>query len=273
MQPTPPTAELAGFLLGRRVLVLTGAGCSTESGIPDYRGPAGSLKKRRPVQFLEFVRQEEARRRYWARSLVGWRTFARAQPNAAHHALAELERRGTVVGVITQNVDGLHGAAGSARVVELHGSLHRVTCLSCGARLRRDELQEELERLNPASAGWGAELAPDGDAELSPEAVRDFRVAPCPTCSGVLKPDVVFFGENVPPPIVERAWALFEGAEALLVVGSSLFVYSGLRFVRGAAERGLPIAIVNQGETRGDELARLRVDAACGEVLPALLAG
>ncbi len=252
------------------MVVLTGAGCSTESGIPDYRGPQGSLKRRQPMQYLEFVRDPEARKRYWARSLVGWRTFARARPNAAHHALSRLEHAGVAAGLITQNVDGLHGAAGSQRHIELHGSLHRVMCLSCGVRTSRDELQAELLAENPQAASFGAELAPDGDAELAPEHVEGFRVPPCRTCGGVLKPDVVFFGENVPPSVVAAAWAELLAAEALLVVGSSLFVFSGYRFVRGAHARGLPIAIVNQGPTRADELASLRIDGRAGEILPPL---
>jgi len=264
---------LRALMEGKRVSVLTGAGCSTESGIPDYRGPQGSLKKRSPMRYQEFMKDAQARQRYWARSLVGWSRFAESRPNAGHHALARLEAAGVVTGLVTQNVDGLHGQAGSTRVVELHGSLHRVRCRQCGGTRGREDFQRELVALNPESPSWGAELAPDGDAELSPALIAHFEVPPCRACGGILKPDVVFFGENVPLPTVEAARMRITEADVLLVVGSSLEVFSGFRFVRAAAEQGMPIAILNQGPTRGDALASLRLDAAAGETLEALARG
>jgi NAD-dependent deacetylase sirtuin 4 len=270
--------ELADLLEGRRVMALTGAGCSTESGIPDYRGPDSSRRTRTPILYQEFARDPLARRRYWARSAIGWRRVAGARPNAGHRALAWMEESGLVRGIVTQNVDGLHQAAGSHRVVELHGNLAEVVCLSCGATGRREDLQRRLLDLNP---GWGtaAELrwqagdtdsAPDGDVDLASGLERDFQVSACLRCRGVLKPDVVFFGENVPKERVEGAWALLDEADVLLVAGSSLTVYSGYRFVLGAAEKDVPVGIVNLGSTRGDEIARVRVHGRTGEVLPAL---
>lgn len=265
-----PAADLVELLRGRRVTVLTGAGVSTESGIPDYRGPETRRRARNPMQYRAFLREATARQRYWARSVVGWQRWKAARPNAGHHALVALERAGIVRGVITQNVDRLHHAAGSRRVVELHGSLAEVRCLECGEVEPRAALQERLLTLNPGWADRRAELAPDGDADLFDARVRAFRVAGCESCEGVLKPHVVFFGEGVPRATVDEAFALLEEAEVLLVVGSSLAVFSGLRFVRRAAERGMPIAIVNLGETRGDAQATLRVEARAGELLPAL---
>ncbi|HLL53848.1 MAG TPA: NAD-dependent protein deacetylase [Myxococcaceae bacterium] len=262
---------LREVLAGRRIAVLTGAGCSTESGIPDYRGPSGSHRKRRTIRYQEFVKDPGARTRYWARSAVGWPRFATAQPNDGHRALARLEALGVLTGLITQNVDGLHGAAGSNKVVELHGSLHRVRCLACGWWIGRHELQRRLLESNPACASWGAELAPDGDAELGPEHIAGFRVPECGACAGMLKPDVVFFGENVPGPVVDEAWRVLDEAEVLLVVGSSLEVFSGFRFVRRAAERRMPVAILNLGPTRGDELATVRVELPAGKALGALV--
>ena len=271
----PATAEaidsLARLLRERNTAVLTGAGCSTESGIPDYRGPRQRGRVRRPIQHLEFVRSPEVRARYWARSLLGWRSFADPRPNAAHRALAELEGAGIVSSLITQNVDRLHHRAGSTRVIELHGALERVRCLDCGSAVSRSSLQQTLRELNPGFfEAHLAEIRPDGDAELPPEAERSFRVPGCAECGGVLKPDVVFFGANVPLPIVAEAFAAVDAASALLVVGSSLAVYSGYRFVARAAERGIPIAIVNLGETRGDALATAKVEALAGDVLPRL---
>lgn len=260
------------LLAGRRVVVLAGAGCSTESGIPDYRGPEGVRRTRRPMQYQEFIRSESARVRYWARSTIGWPRFAAARPNPAHLALARLEEGGVVRGVITQNVDGLHQEGGSRRVVELHGSLAWVRCLDCGGYVSRAEYQDRLLALNPgwleSLNGGSTELAPDGDAELPAWAESSFRVAPCERCGGVLKPDVVFFGENVPAERVDEAWRLFDEGEALLVVGSSLAVYSGRRFIYRAQERGVPIGIVNLGPTRADEAAAARVEGRVGEVLP-----
>lgn len=268
--------ELVELVRGRRVLALVGAGCSTESGIPDYRGPEGRLQTRKPMQFGEFLGSPEGRVRYWSRSAVGWPVFSAARPNAAHRALAELERAGAVTGVITQNVDGLHHAAGSRSVVELHGSLSRVRCLGCGITTERDVMQGRLLALNPGwlerarAADGKVTTAPDGDAELHGASLARFRVPGCEACDGVLKPDVVFFGENVPKGWVEAAWTLMRKADVLLVVGSSLTVFSGRRFVYGAQKAGLPIAIVNLGPTRADDLAEVKVEARLGEALPLL---
>ena len=256
----------------RRVVALTGAGCSTESGIPDYRGPDRPPRTRPPIQHREFVDRSDARRRYWARSVLGWSRFAAAQPNAAHAALAELEHRGALAGVITQNVDGLHGAAGSRTVVELHGALARVRCLACGAGATRDAIQARLLAANP---GWldraqHVAIAPDGDADLPDELVAGFTVVACSGCGGTLMPAVVFFGGSVPRETLDAAWQLFDRAEVLLVVGSSLTVFSGYRFVRRAAERGVPVGILNRGPTRGDDYAAVRLDARAGLALPAL---
>ena len=266
---------LLELLRGRRIVVLAGAGCSTESGIPDYRGPEGRLRARQPIQYQEFVRSAEARARYWARSVVGWPRMAAARPNAAHRALARLEAAGLVQGIITQNVDGLHHAAGSRRVVELHGSLAAVRCLACGSALHRDEQQARLWATNPdwrerLAQAIGAESAPDGDVELPAWAVASFRVPGCPACDGVLKPDVVFFGENVPAERLAEAWRLFAAGDVLLVVGSSLTVFSGRRFVYRAGTNGIPVGIINLGPTRADERAAARVDGRLGEVLPRL---
>jgi len=267
---------MTDLLRGRRVVVLAGAGCSTESGIPDYRGPQGSLRTRKPMQYQDFVRGERFRARYWARSAVGWPRFSAARPNAAHHALAELEAAGVVPGIITQNVDGLHHAAGSRRVVELHGTLAAVRCLGCGETRPRADFQSALMEMN---AEWAdrllrpavvdaVEQAPDGDAELPDSAYDSFQVPPCAGCGGIIKPDVVFFGENVPKEWVDDAWSLFGQGEVLLVAGSSLHVYSGRRFVYRAKERGIPIAILNLGPTRADEMAAARVEATLGDALP-----
>jgi NAD-dependent SIR2 family protein deacetylase len=263
---------LIDLLRGRRVVVLAGAGCSTESGIPDYRGPESIQKVRKPVQYQEFVRSEEARARYWARSTAGWLRFSAARPNAAHHALARLEEGGIVRGIITQNVDGLHHAAGSRRVVELHGSLASVRCLQCATAVPRTAFQE---RLQAANAEWMELLgevvaAPDGDAEIPAAALASFRVPACEVCGGILKPDVVFFGENVPAERVQEAWRLFEEGEVLLVAGSSLTVYSGRRFIYRAEKDRIPIAVINIGPTRADEMAAAKVEGRLGDVLPAL---
>ncbi len=257
---------LVELLRGRRVAALTGAGCSTESGIPDYRGPGTRDRARNPIQHRAFIGDPSARARYWARSAVGWQRFRDVEPNAAHLAIARME----LTGLITQNVDRLHHRAGSRDVIELHGALAEVRCLECTAREDRDALQARILELNPWFVISSAELAPDGDSEL--DAVRDFRVPPCLACGGVLKPDVVFFGDNVPRPRVDAAFAVADAAEVLLVVGSSLTVYSGYRFVLRAAERGQKIAIVNLGETRGDPHAHVRVDGRAGEILPRVLA-
>jgi NAD-dependent SIR2 family protein deacetylase len=254
------------------VLVLSGAGLSTESGIPDYRGPTGLARRATPMTYQIFTGSAAARRRYWARSHLGWRHIARAVPNLGHHAVAEFGRRGRLAGIITQNVDGLHQAAGATEVTELHGSLHRVMCLSCGQRTARADLHRRLEAANP---GWGATAAalinPDGDAVLADDAAESFRIVDCQACRGVLKPDVVFFGENVPRPRVEACYALVERASSLVVLGSSLTVMSGLRYVRHAAKLGRPVAIVNQGTTRGDGYAAATLDAPLGQALTALV--
>jgi NAD-dependent deacetylase sirtuin 4 len=259
--------RVADLLRGRRVVALTGAGMSTESGIPDYRGP--TAKPRTPIQYREFIGSAQTRARYWARAAVGWAFLAGARPNPAHHAIAALEDRGALAGVITQNVDGLHGAAGSRAVVELHGAIDRVRCLECHATSPRADVQARLLALNPALAAERADAAPDGDAELAID-TRAIEIPACRGCGGVLKPDVVFFGENVPKPTVDAAWQLFDRGEVLLVAGSSLTVFSGYRFVRRAAERGVPVAIVNLGPTRGDGEATLKIEGRLGDLLPRL---
>ena len=256
------------------VLALSGAGLSTESGIPDYRGPTGLARRATPMTYQTFTASAAARRRYWARSHLGWRHIAHAAPNLGHHAVAELGRRGLLAGIITQNVDGLHQAAGAPGVTELHGSLHRVICLSCGQRTARSDLHRRLATANP---GWGegsaALINPDGDAVLADDAAESFQVADCVSCHGVLKPDVVFFGENVPRPRVEACYAMVERASSLVVLGSSLTVMSGFRYVRHAAKRQVPVVIVNQGPTRGDGYAAATLDAPLGQALTALVAG
>ena len=266
-----PALEAAARLLrGRATLVLSGAGISTESGIPDYRGP-GTRRRASPMRYQEFVKRPEARRRYWARSFVGWPAVARANANAGHRAVARLEAAGQVLGVLTQNVDGLHQEAGSRRVIDLHGRLDAVRCLACGVVTSRRALQTEMARRNPNFADREArEIKPDGDADIDPAELETFRVPSCAACGGVLKPDVVFFGENVPKARVEAAWRMLAEAEAVLVVGSSLTVRSGYRFVVRAAEDGVPVVIANDGPTRGDGEARVRLTGRLGAVLPAL---
>ncbi|CAL9672252.1 NAD-dependent protein deacetylase [Streptomyces sp. enrichment culture] len=264
---TTDLAPVADALRAGGVLVLSGAGISTESGIPDYRGEGGSLSRHTPMTYQDFTAHPEARRRYWARSHLGWRTFGRALPNPGHRSVAAFGRHGLLTGVITQNVDGLHQAAGSEGVVELHGSLDRVVCLDCGAFSPRRELARRLEEANAGFAPVAAGINPDGDADLTDEQVGDFRVVPCTICGGILKPDVVFFGENVPPRRVEHCRELVRAASSLLVLGSSLTVMSGLRFVRQAAEAGKPVLIVNRDATRGDRLAVTRVALDLGPAL------
>ncbi|WP_188283974.1 NAD-dependent protein deacetylase [Streptomyces sp. CBMA29] len=263
---------LAGFLAGRAAVVLSGAGLSTESGIPDYRGVTGRRRTSEPMTYQEFVGEEAARRRYWARSHLGWRTIAQARPNDGHRAVARLVRAGAVTGVITQNVDGLHAAAGTAEAIDLHGRLDRVVCLDCGDLSDRTRLDDRLDEANPGFRATAvARTNADGDAELPAGSTERFRLVPCEVCgTGTLKPDVVFFGENVPPERVHRGFALVDAAPALLVLGSSLTVMSGLRFVRRAARGGTPVAIVNQGPTRGDDLAALTLDLPLGPTLTAL---
>lgn len=259
-------AELSQVLARGEVVVLTGAGVSTDSGIPAYRDEEGRWKQSAPMQFRDFVGTDLARQRYWARSMVGWARMAHAQPNQAHRALSELEQRGLLRLLITQNVDGLHSAAGSQNVVDLHGRLDRVICLGCKALSSRAELQQRLVADNPEFLEHAFVTRADGDAELAADYER-FRLCACQACGGVLKPDVVFFGENVPAPRVQQAMASLDGARALVIVGSSLMVFSGFRFARAAARQGVPIVIVNLGKTRADELSALRVAGNVGEVL------
>jgi NAD-dependent SIR2 family protein deacetylase len=269
------TASLDAMIdvVGRRgVVVLSGAGLSTESGIPDYRGESGSLRRHTPMTFDDFVGSVEGRRRYWARSHLGWRAMAGARPNDGHRAVAALRASGHFSGVITQNVDGLHQAAGTQDVVDLHGSLDRVICLDCRSLSSRVDLEQRLNAANPHFDGVAARINPDGDVELADEAVRTFRPVDCTACgSGTLKPDVVFFGENVPKARVDRCYGLIDTADALLVLGSSLTVMSGLRFVRHAAETGKAVVIVNQGPTRGDRYADARIDVPLGGALNELV--
>ncbi|MDX2019144.1 MAG: NAD-dependent protein deacetylase [Deltaproteobacteria bacterium] len=264
--------SLLSLVSNHRVLLLTGAGCSTKSGIPDYRGVDTGRAPKQPIQHAAFLRSAFVRRRYWARSCLGWPRFAAAQPNATHLACAALEDLGRAVGVVSQNVDGLHQAAGSRSVIELHGSLSHVTCLACGQVSRRADLQEQMLQNNPGWVQLVAVSAPDGDADLPEELVERFYPPAC-ACGGALMPNVVFFGGNVKPPVLEEAWSLFGQAELLLVVGSSLTVFSGYRFVRKAVERAMPVVIVNRGRTRGDDVAALKVDAEAGDTLTALVQG
>jgi NAD-dependent SIR2 family protein deacetylase len=259
------TEELTKLLSAGEVVLLTGAGVSTDSGIPAYRDDQGKWQQSPPMQFREFVGSVAAQQRYWARSMVGWQRMARATPNAAHQALAEWERRGNVRLLITQNVDGLHSAAGSHRVVDLHGRLDRVICLSCRRLSSRDVLQARLVRHNEGFLQESFVSRADGDVELSVDYSK-FRVEPCLECGGVLKPDVVFFGENVPAERVHDSMSALEGARALIIAGSSLMVFSGFRFARAAARLGVPLVVVNRGQTRADELASLRIAGSVGEV-------
>jgi NAD-dependent SIR2 family protein deacetylase len=254
---------------GGDVVVLSGAGLSTESGIPDYRGPSGLARRGQPMTYQAFTGSAAARQRYWARSHLGWRHIAGAVPNAGHLAVAALDRHGLLRGIITQNVDGLHQAAGARAVTELHGSLHRVVCLSCWRRTPRMALDDRLRAANPAWSDLAAEAAVNPDGDVALEETGGFAVVDCEQCGGVLKPDVVFFGENVPKPRVASCYDLVAGAAALVVLGSSLTVMSGFRYVRHAASLGIPVVIVNQGETRGDVLAAATIDAPLGATLTA----
>ncbi|WP_407685803.1 NAD-dependent protein deacetylase [Mycobacterium sp. HUMS_1102779] len=263
--------ELVALLAGRRVAVLTGAGISTDSGIPDYRGPDSPPSN--PMTIRQFTSDPVFRQRYWARNHVGWRHMADTLPNAGHRALAALERAGVVTGVITQNVDLLHTRAGSVNVIDLHGTYARVVCLGCGHTMSRAALADALEALNPgflarAGALGGLAVAPDADAVVAD--TTTFRYLDCPRCAGMLKPDIVYFGESVPKHVVSQAFSLVERADALLVAGSSLTVFSGYRFVRRAAALGIPVAIVNRGRTRGDDLADVKVEGGCSELLTLL---
>jgi len=262
--PAPEGAEL---LDGRRTVVLTGAGLSTDSGIPDYRGPGAPV--RTPMMFQDFVASASNQQRYWARAHLGWSRMGTAEPNDGHHALARLERSDRVSFLITQNVDGLHERAGHQHMVALHGRISDVVCLDCGGHVHRTRMQQRLSEANPRWLRTHGEVQsrPDGDVEL--EETAGFVVPACDGCGGRLKPDVVFFGENVPRGRVERCYAAIDAAEAMLVAGSSLTVMSGLRFVRYAAKAGLPVVIVNRGPTRGDSLADVKVHAGCSEWLGA----
>ncbi|HEY6797397.1 MAG TPA: NAD-dependent protein deacetylase [Kineosporiaceae bacterium] len=271
-------AALVDTVRRGRVVILGGAGLSTESGVPDYRGPTGIARNAQPMTYQEFVGSVQAQRRYWARSYAGWPVMNRVRPNAGHHAVAALQRLGLVEAVITQNVDRLHHAAGSDPVVELHGSLHQVLCLTCRAVSDRATVQERLAEANPGfdvslfadTDGDTASVRPDGDVALAESMVARFRPVGCLACGGgPLKPDVVFFGENVPKDRVTRCFALVDAAETLLVLGSSLTVMSGYRFVRHARKHGIRVAIVNQGPTRGDGDADLRINARLGMALTA----
>ncbi|HEU4947883.1 MAG TPA: NAD-dependent protein deacetylase [Kribbella sp.] len=267
-----PTATdvgaIAELVADGGVVALSGAGISTESGIPDYRGKSGSLRRHTPMTYGDFVGSETGRQRYWARSHLGWRTIARANPNDGHRAVATLQARGYLDGVITQNVDGLHQAAGARDVIELHGNLGRVICLACRDTSPREDLDRRLREANPHFDGQAIRINPDGDVDLSEDVVAQFRLVGCTACASLLlKPDVVFFGENVPRPRVERCYRLIDQARALLVLGSSLTVMSGFRFVRYAAKAGKPVLIVNQGATRGDPYATVRLDHPLGPAL------
>ncbi len=269
---TDPVGALAALVRAGGVVVLSGAGLSTESGIPDYRGPTGTLRRATPMTYQTFVGDGVARRRYWARSHLGWRTITRAVPNAGHRAVADLQRAGLIAGIVTQNVDGLHQAAGATGVIELHGSLADVTCLTCGDLIPRSELDRRLREANPVFDAAVAAVNPDGDVDLADDDLTGFHVVDCGVCgSGILKPDVVFFGENVPRSRVDRCFEMVASARVLLVLGSSLTVMSGRRFVLAALRAGTPVVIVNQGATRLDDRAALVVDAPLGTALSRLV--
>jgi NAD-dependent SIR2 family protein deacetylase len=255
-------------LAGLKLAVLTGAGMSTDSGIPDYRG-AGRTHQH-PMTFDRFMGSYEAQQRYWARSYVGWSRISQAKPNAGHFALALAEKMGTVTGLITQNVDGLHQASGSKNVYELHGRLNMVKCMKCGLSITRTDVDLMLQELNPTvNKDASVEYTPDGDAEI--EATRDFKIPVCPNCGGVLKPDVVFFGEQVEANLVERCFAEIDSAGGLLVAGTSLSVNSGMRFVKRAIKAEKPVVIVNLGPTKGDNLVLAKIEANTSQALERLL--
>lgn len=270
--PESPVSEAswAAFtetLRGRKITLLTGAGVSTESGIPDYRGAGTRRRTRAPIPFREFIQSAQGRQRYWARAMIGWPRMTAARPNVAHEHIAHMETGGDLVGLITQNVDRLHHKAGSQNVIELHGSLFEVKCLSCDHREERDHLQERLRSLNPGFESQKVELNPDGDTELADERITHFRPANCEACDGPLKPDVVFFGEGVPRDRVETGLQWVADADVLLVAGSSLEVFSGYRFVRRARELNKDIVVINLGPTRADEVANLKIETRVGRAL------
>ncbi|NMO51273.1 NAD-dependent protein deacetylase [Actinoplanes sp. TBRC 11911] len=271
LQVVDQVAELGGWVAEGGVVVLSGAGLSTDSGIPDYRGPSGSARSGTPMTYQSFTRDPIARRRYWARSHLGWRNIGDAKPNDGHRAVAHLQQLGLVDGIITQNVDGLHQAAGAHGVIELHGNLAWIACLDCQTRTPRQQVATRLEQLNPEFAGVAQRINPDGDAELADEELDGFVYADCPACGGMLKPDVVYFGESVPPPRVAKSFETVAAARTLLVLGSSLTVMSGRRFVLRAVKDGIRVAIVNRGVTRGEPYAGLVIDAPLGIVLPNLV--
>ncbi|WLG97730.1 NAD-dependent protein deacetylase [Pseudomonas sp. FP198] len=267
-----PVEQLQEYLAGRRFLVLTGAGISTPSGIPDYRDSDGVRRGRQPMMYQEFLARPEARRRYWARAMLGWPRLRQARPNQAHEALAALQGQARISGLITQNVDALHDRAGSRDVIELHGSLHRVLCLDCGQPSERQQIQLLMEDQNPYLAGVDAVQAPDGDTLLDPAFEARFQVPRCPHCDGErLKPDVVFFGENVAATTATRATEAVGQADGLLVVGSSLMAYSAFRLCRAIKDQGKPLLAINRGKTRADELLDLKVEVACEDLLPLLI--
>ncbi|TAL86173.1 MAG: NAD-dependent protein deacetylase [Rhodanobacter sp.] len=267
-QVPPPDPRLRHFITEHPALfVLTGAGVSTDSGIPDYRDRDGQWKRTPPVTWQAFMGEEATRQRYWARSMVGWRRFGHALPNRTHHALVQLERRGQITLLVTQNVDRLHQRAGSRRVVDLHGRLDQVRCMACEQREPREAFQQILCQRNPDWAALDAADAPDGDADLEHQDFARFEVPACLHCGGIMKPDVVFFGENVPRERVDAATLAWQQSDAVLVLGSSLMVYSGFRFINAAAKAGKPVAAVNLGQTRADALLTLKVDAPCDRAL------
>ncbi|WP_434601206.1 NAD-dependent protein deacetylase [Pseudomonas sp. Z4-7] len=267
-----PVEQLQEYLTGRRFLVLTGAGISTPSGIPDYRDSDGVRRGRQPMMYQEFLARPEARRRYWARAMLGWPRLRQARPNQAHEALAALQGQARISGLITQNVDALHDRAGSRDVIELHGSLHRVQCLDCGQPSERQQIQLLMEDQNPYLAGVDAVQAPDGDTLLDPAFEARFQIPRCPHCDGErLKPDVVFFGENVAAATATRATEAVGQADGLLVVGSSLMAYSAFRLCRAIKDQGKPLLAINRGKTRADELLDLKVEVACEDLLPLLI--
>lgn len=267
-----PVEQLQQYMAGRRFLVLTGAGISTPSGIPDYRDSDGVRRGKQPMMYQEFLAKAEARRRYWARAMLGWTHLRQARPNQAHEALAALQGQARISGLITQNVDALHDQAGSQGVIELHGSLHRVLCLDCGQRSERQQIQHLMEAENPYLVGVDAVQAPDGDTLLDPAFEARFQVPRCPHCEGErLKPDVVFFGENVAAATATRATLAVEQADGLLVVGSSLMAYSAFRLCRAIKDQGKPLLAINRGKTRADELLDLKVEVPCEELLPLLI--
>lgn len=253
-----------------RLLVLTGAGISAASGVPTYRDRHGRWQRKPPVQHQDFIRDHSTRQRFWARNMVGWRFICEASPNAAHRALATLEQRGRIQHLVTQNVDGLHQRAGSQKVIDLHGRIDRVLCLSCNSSYRRQDLQHWLEHRNPAFAQLAGAIAPDGDADVDNLDYSNLQVPDCENCGGILKPDAVFFGGSVPGKVVEHAREQLEKADALLVVGSSLMVYSGYRFCQWAQQLGKPIAAINQGETRADDFLSVKLNVSCHRLLPEL---